>query len=251
MTPDEHARTVLRGAVLRDAARLASARDVLVVRVGGLDDARLVESLVCGEHWTGGMALDLQREPIVLQALAGDRLVRCCPRRPRRICGPYWSTAAIVVPQRLSAEETAVVVLAGGDQQPCPEDARGAAATVAALIPQDPVREERATWGVIVVRGEAASATLRSALTALEDDAARVVSTGVREICVLVPSGGAVACERIAEAVRVQTGPQRRAVGVGWAVGAPRQPVARALDVARSMAEQDKRAARPAGEKDD
>jgi hypothetical protein len=256
--PDGHARAVLRGAAQRDAAQLVEARDLLVVRVCDLDDATLVEGLVCGEHWTSGLRLDLRHEPLLLQALTSGRLVRCCPRRPRRICGPFWSTAAVLVPRRLTARETVVVVLGGVDVQPSAERAGEAAAAAVALLEAEAAPESVADdapdgWGVVVVRlSDAApdAAALAKALDAVRDaagDAPRVLRSDARELCALLPAGGAVACERVAQQVRADAaGP---GLGVGWALGAPGRSVTWALEVARAMAQHDERAVARRGDR--
>lgn len=129
-------RAAIRAAALRDAAGVAGARDLLVVRMAGPGDLALVEAVVCGEHWQGRVDLELDREPLIRQAMGGESIVRSSPRRPRRVCGPYWAPSAAFVPRHRDTESV-VVVLGGLDRQPSDADGVEAADTALAVMGED------------------------------------------------------------------------------------------------------------------
>jgi GGDEF domain-containing protein len=66
----------------------------------------------------------------------------------------------------------------------------------------------------------------------------QLVDLGGGEVCVLVPSDSPLTCRRIAGHLReaLQAGaPITGRVEIGWAIGTPERPPARAVAVARAM----------------
>ncbi len=242
-------RAVIRAAVLRDAARVAGARDILLVRVRDLSDARVVEGLVCGDRWESPCRLSLLHEPLLLSAVTSERIVRCCPRRPRRICGPFWSQSAALVAVH-AARASLVVVFGGLREQPTVRRARDAAAAVAplALGDADGV-DEVATdgYGVVVVDdvGLAQDGALREEMVALAEvdgGAARAVRTAHDELAVLLPAATASTCDALAQRLRAALRAHGRSPAAGWAVAERGASILGTLTVARSMVLHERRA---------
>jgi diguanylate cyclase (GGDEF)-like protein len=185
-------RSILRRAALRDAARTAQARDLLLIHARGADDLTVVEGLICGEHWAGPLQLDLSVEPLVAQALAGDEIVRNNPPSPRRVCGPFWSTSAAFVPWH-SADDS-IVAMFGVVGLEVPDTAlRDAADAARELVPR-------------VAAGDDALLTLRAL-----DDVLRSSSDSVPEAMERLADGARAALRSDAVVVWVNEG--HRAVG--------------------------------------
>jgi GGDEF domain-containing protein len=190
---DPRDRAILRRGALRDAAQVARARDLLLIVARDAAAPVVVEGLVCGEHWSGRLELDLAAEPLVAQALAGDAVVRGATAGPQRVCGPFWSSGAALVPWH--ADAGSVVTLLG-EVGPDVADAvlRDAATAARALVPAPETAED---------------ATL-VALRAL-DDVLRSPSDSVAESMERLAAGARRALRCDAVVVWVNEG--RRAVG--------------------------------------
>ena len=226
-------RSALRGAILRDAADLARARDVLVV-LAGAGGAWLVEALVCGEHWEGAQPLELRREPLLLEALVRGRVVRRRPGPPCRLVGAHWSTAAALVPV-----PEAIAVFTGTTALASDAAAREAAA-LACLGGWTVPPEAAETGHAVVVARAAVPDALRRVRVAVAEAApagTHVVDLGGGEVCVLLPSDSPLRCRRVLRRVRaaLAAGTPEAGVEIGWAIGTPRRPPARAVAVARAM----------------
>jgi hypothetical protein len=128
MTPTSHPS---RAGALADAARIAGAADLLLVHARADQRLTLVEGLVAGDHWQTPVPLDVAEEPLVREALAGTRPIRCPIGQRRRVVGPYWATDAVLVPHH-DARGSTIVVLAGFVEPPTDGVARYAAAAVRA-----------------------------------------------------------------------------------------------------------------------
>lgn len=287
--PDPADRSLLRGAALGDAARLAGAADLLLVHARAPRHLALAEGLVAGEHWRGPLALDVATEPLMRAALAGISPIRSVAGQRHRVVGPYWTTDAVLVPHHDQRGST-IVILAGFAQPPTDDTARYAAAAVRALFPIDDARRrpplaQRATshrdrvtglldrdgWEATLRRREARAegahavllidagcerdaighlderAILRRAAAAVRANARRadlIARVGAGEIAVLMRGIEIAGCLAIAMRVRtlLEHDPLGPPVSIGWAAARDAGAIARALEVARAMVAQDRRA---------
>jgi diguanylate cyclase (GGDEF)-like protein len=290
-TPDPADRSPLRGAALADAARIAGARDLLLIQARTSLRLTLTDSLVAGEHWAGPLELRAGQEPLVRMALAADAPVRCREGEPRRIVGPYWASDAVLVPHHERRGST-IVVLAGFERRASDGELRYAAAAVRAFFPgdgesrADADRSPPATrmtshrdtlTGLLnrdgwedTLRRRAHDADDRHAVLlvdvaagaprdALDDVALRRVAAvvranarstdlvsrlGVTELVVLMRGGELSGCMETAVRVRTQleAEPLATPVLMGWAAAPRSATISRAVEVARAMIAQERRA---------
>jgi hypothetical protein len=270
MTPTSHPS---RHGALADAARIAGASDLLLVQARGDQQPTLTEGLVAGEHWRGALGLDAAVEPLVRQALAGTQPIRCPVGQRQRIVGPYWATDAVLVPHHDQRGST-IVILAGFAEAPTDGAVRYAAAAVRAFFPIDErPRRDPATgllnengWNETLRRRAAGgdgphailvadvagtphvdAAIMRRVAAVVRANARStdlVARVGATEIAVLMRGGDVGACMETARRVRtlLSGDPGCPRVTMGWSSAAQADCLVNALQDARAMVPQERRA---------